>query len=98
MPTLTTTSRPRAVLLLALLALAALAAAVLPPPPPVNAAPPDDLTLSLSLIEDSDDIVPAGGSLQLRATLSSTTAAPRARGHHRHPARLRQPGVGAQRA
>ena len=72
--TLTALARPRAALLLALLALAALAAVVLAPP--TGAAPPDDLTLTLSLIEDSDNIVPAGGSLQLRATLSSTTAAP----------------------
>ena len=73
MPT-PTLSRPRAALLLTLLALTALAAVVLAPP--TNAAPPDDLTLTLSLIEDSDDIIPAGGSLQLRATLSSTTAVP----------------------
>ena len=72
--TLTALAQPRAALLLALLALAALAAVVLAPP--TSAAPPDDLTLSLSLIEDSDDIVPAGGSLQLRATLSSATATP----------------------
>ena len=75
MPTLTI-SRPRAALLLALLALAALAAAVLPPPPPVNAAPPGDLTLSLSLIEDSDNIVPPGGTARVRAALSSTTRDP----------------------
>ena len=78
MPPLTT-SRPRAALLLALLALAALAAAVLPPPPPpVNAAPPGDLTLTLSLIEDSDDIVPPGGAARVRAALSSTTRDPQA--------------------
>ncbi len=74
--TLTALTHPRTALLLTLLALAALAAAVLTPPPPVNAAPPDDLTLTLSLIEDSDNIVPPGGSLQLRATLTSTTATP----------------------
>ena len=47
-----------------------------PPPPPVNAAPPGDLTLTLSLIEDSDDIVPPGGAARVRAALSSTTRDP----------------------
>ena len=75
MPTLTI-SRPRAALLLTLLALAALAAAVLTPP--ANAAPPGDLTLTLSLIEDSDDIVPPGGAARVRAALSSTTRDPQA--------------------
>ena len=69
-------ARPRIPLLAALLALAALAVAVLAPP--TSAAPPDDLTLTLSLIEDSDNIVPAGGTLQLRAALSSTTQDPEA--------------------
>ncbi len=64
--------RPRAALLVALLALAALAAAVLTTPPPASAAPPDDLALTLSLIEDSDNIVPPGGTLQVRATLTHT--------------------------
>ena len=75
-PMPTTLSRPRAALLLTLLALAALAAAVLTPP--ANAAPPGDLTLTLSLIEDSDDIVPPGGTARVRATLSSTTRDPEA--------------------
>ena len=70
----TTLTRPRAALLLTLLALAALAAAVLTPP--ANAAPPGDLTLTLSLIEDSDDIVPPGGAARVRAALSSTTSHP----------------------
>ena len=70
----TTLSRPRAALLLTLLALAALAAAVLTPP--ANAAPPGDLTLTLSLIEDSDNIVPPGGAARVRATLTSTTSHP----------------------
>ena len=74
--TLTALARPRAALLLTLLALAALAVATLTSA--TNAAPPDDLTLTLSLIEDSDDIIPAGGSLQLRAALSSTTRDPEA--------------------
>ena len=65
-------ARPRAALLVALLALAALAAAVLTIPPPASAAPPDDLALTLSLIEDSDNIVPPGGTLQVRATLTHT--------------------------
>ncbi len=69
-------ARPRIPLLAALFALAALAVAVLAPP--TSAAPPDDLTLTLSLIEDSDNIVPAGSSLQLRAALSSTTQDPEA--------------------
>ena len=60
--------------LAALVALAALAAATLAPP--TSAAPPGDLALTLRLIEDSDNIVPAGGSLQVSATLSSTTADP----------------------
>ena len=67
-----TLSRPRAALLVALLALAALAAAVLPPPPPVNAAPPGDLTLNITLIEDSDNIVPPGSTLSVRAELTYT--------------------------
>ena len=74
--TLTALARPRAALLLALLALAALAAAVLTTPPPASAAPPDDLALKLSLIEDSDNIVPPGGTLQVRASLTHTVANP----------------------
>ena len=46
-----------------------------PPPPPVNAAPPGDLTLTLSLIEDSDNIVPPGGTARVRATLTSMLTA-----------------------
>ena len=42
-----------------------------PPPPPVNAAPPGDLTLNITLIEDSDNIVPPGGELKVRAHFSS---------------------------
>ena len=71
-----TLSRPRAALLVALFALAALAAAVLTPPPPVNAAPPGDLALILPLIEDSDDIVPPGGTARVRANLASSTSHP----------------------
>ena len=75
--TLTVLARARAAplfALAALVALAALAAATLAPP--TSAAPPGDLALTLRLIEDSDNIVPAGGSLQVSATLSSTTADP----------------------
>ena len=70
-----TLSRPRAALLVALCALAALAVAVLTPPP-VNAAPPGDLALILPLIEDSDDIVPPGGTARVRANLVSSTSHP----------------------
>ena len=62
--------------LAALVALAALAAATLAPPTSAAPPAPGDLTLTLRLIEDSDNIVPAGGSLQVSATLSSTTADP----------------------
>ena len=75
--TLTVLARARAAplfALAALVALAALAAATLAPP--TSAAPPGDLTLTLRLIEDSDNIVPAGSSLRVSATLSSTTADP----------------------
>ena len=71
---LTALAWPRAALLAALVALAALAAAVLTPPPPVNAAPPPaDLALTLSLIEDSDNIVPPGSTLNVAATLTYQT-------------------------
>ena len=65
-------ARPRAALLAALVALAALAAAVLVPPASA-APPPSDLTLTLSLIEDSDNIVPPGGTLNVAATLTYET-------------------------
>ena len=70
--TLTTLARPRSALLAALVALAALAAAVLVPPASA-APPPSDLTLTLSLIEDSDNIVPPGGTLNVAATLTYET-------------------------
>ena len=50
----------------ALLAVAVLALA------PARAAPPDNLALSLSLVGDSDNVVPAGGNLQVAAKLSYT--------------------------
>ena len=52
----------------ALLAVAALTLA------PARAAPPDDLALTLSLIGDSDNVVPAGSDLQVAAKLSYTDA------------------------
>ena len=52
----------------ALLAVAALTLA------PARAEPPDDLALSLSLIGDSDNVVPAGSELQVAAKLSYTGA------------------------
>ena len=48
----------------ALLAAAALALA------PAQAAPPDDLALRLSLVEDSDNIVPPGSTAQVAAALT----------------------------
>ena len=63
---------PRAALLAALVALAALAAAVLVPPASA-APPPADLALTLSLIEDSDNIVPPGSTLNVAATLTYET-------------------------
>ena len=70
--TLTALARPRSALLAALVALAALAAAVLVPPASA-APPPSDLTLTLSLIEDSDNIVPPGSTLNVAATLTYQT-------------------------
>ena len=63
-------ARPRTALLLALLAIAALAAFILTSPPPASAAPPSNLVLDVSLIEDSDNIVPPGGTARVRATLT----------------------------
>ncbi len=76
--TLTVFARARAAplfALAALVALAALAAAVLAPPTSA-APPPADLKLTLRLVEDSDNIVPAGGTLTLSGWLSSTTSNP----------------------
>ena len=53
----------------ALLAVAALTLA------PARAAPPEDLALSLSLVDDSDNVVPDGAELQVKATLSYTAEA-----------------------
>ena len=58
--------------LLALAALAALLAVAALTLAPARGAPPDDLALSLSLIGDSDNVVPAGSELQVAATLSYT--------------------------
>lgn len=51
-------------LLIALLAAAALTAA------PLRAAPPDDLSLTLKLTNDSDNVVPGGSTLHFAAELS----------------------------
>ena len=58
--------------LLGLAALLALAAAAALLPAQLNAAPPDDIELELSLVEDSDNVVPPGSSLTVRATLKYT--------------------------
>ena len=63
--------RSRLLALAALTALLAVAALTLAP---ARAAPPDDLALSLSLIGDSDNVVPAGSELQVAAKLSYTGA------------------------
>ena len=57
----------------ALLALAA--AAALLPLSPAAAAPPDDIELELSLVDDSDNVVPVGSRVTVRATLKYTGAA-----------------------
>ena len=54
----------------ALLALAA--AAALQPFGAVHAAPPDDISLELSLVDDSDNVVPVGSRVTVRATLKYT--------------------------
>ena len=56
----------------ALLALAA--AAALQPFGAVHAAPPDDISLELSLVDDSDNVVPVGSRVTVRATLKYTGA------------------------
>ena len=57
----------------ALLALAA--AAALLPLSPADAAPPDDISLELSLVDDSDNVVPVGSRVTVRATLKYTGVA-----------------------
>ena len=61
--------------LLAAAALAGLLAAALFALAPAAAqTPPSDLELALSLVEDSDNIVPAGSTVRVRATLSHEDA------------------------
>lgn len=70
MPALTTLARSR-IPLLALGALAMLLAAAIAALAPAAAAPPpSDLALTLSLVEDSDNIIAPGTSVRVRATLS----------------------------
>ena len=49
--------------------LAAVAVVSVPPPPPTSAAPPDDLELVLSLVDDSDNVVPPDSTIQVAASL-----------------------------
>ena len=63
--------------LLALTALTALAAAALLAIAPAQAdRHPDDLELTLSLVDDADDIVPPGGEFTVKAELSFTSPPP----------------------
>lgn len=62
-----TALRSRLVSVFTLSALLAAAALVLAP---AQAAPPDDLALTLSLVEDSDNIVPPGSTVQVAAALT----------------------------
>ena len=56
--------------LLGLVVLAALLGAAVVTVSLARAAPPGDLALTLSLVEDSDDIVPPGSTLRVAATLT----------------------------
>ena len=61
--------------LLALATLSALLAVTALTLAPARAAPPDDLALSLSLVDDSDNVVPAGENLTVAAKFSYTADA-----------------------
>ena len=49
--------------------LAAVGVVSVPPPPPTSAAPPDDLELVLSLVDDSDNVVPPDSTIKVAASL-----------------------------
>lgn len=49
--------------------LAVVAVISVPPPPPASAAPPDDLELVLSLVDDSDNVVPPDSTIKVAASL-----------------------------